>query len=107
MYTEIADCRVCGSPDLKPVLSLGEQYLTGVFPRSPSERITKGPLELVWCETCGLLQLHHSYSLREMYGDNYGYRSGLNGSMVRHLEQKVRFLERLASPVAEDTVVDI
>jgi hypothetical protein len=107
MYTEISACRVCESPDLESVLSLGEQYLTGVFPKSPDEPVTKGPLELVWCRACSLLQLRHSYSLEEMYGDNYGYRSGLNGSMVRHLQEKVRFLERLVPLNADDLVVDI
>jgi hypothetical protein len=42
-----------------------------------------------------------------MYGDNYGYRSGLNGSMVRHLQQKVRFLERLVKLRPSDIVLDI
>jgi hypothetical protein len=107
MYSKINACRVCGGSDLKSVLSLGEQYLTGVFPRTPDERITKGPLELVWCRGCGLLQMQHSYSLDEMYGDNYGYRSGLNASMVRHLQQKVRFLERLAQPSDGQLVIDI
>ena len=32
-----------------------------------------------------VLQLDHSYDANEMYGSNYGYRSGLNGSMVSHL----------------------
>ncbi len=107
MYSQITACRVCGGSDLTTVLSLGEQYLTGVFPRSPTERITKGPLDLVWCASCGLLQLRHSYSLDEMYGGNYGYRSGLNSSMVRHLQQKVRLLERLARPGAGEIVIDI
>ena len=39
---------------------------------------------------CGLLQMEHSYDLGEMYGDNYGYRSGLNASMVTHLSQQGR-----------------
>jgi hypothetical protein len=107
MYSEISACRVCGGAHIVPVLSLGDQYLTGVFPRSTSERITKGPLQLVWCNDCGLVQLRHSYNLEEMYGDNYGYRSGLNGSMVRHLQQKVRFLERLVTPSDRDLVIDI
>jgi hypothetical protein len=107
MYSEISACRVCGGAHIVPVLSLGDQYLTGVFPRSTSERITKGPLQLVWCNDCGLVQLRHSYNLEEMYGDNYGYRSGLNGSMVRHLQQKVRFLERLVTPSERDLVIDI
>src|SRR3546814_2061779 len=42
-----------------------------------------------------------------MYGDNYGYRSGLNQSMVDHLANKARYLERLAMPEAGDVVLDI
>jgi hypothetical protein len=92
---------------LIPVLDLGEQALTGVFPKSPAEPVTKGPLRLVWCPESGLLQLSHSYDLGEMYGDNYGYRSGLNQSMVRHLSQKVRELQRFAAVAAGDAVLDI
>lgn len=107
MYTEIKKCRVCDSTELDVVVSLGSQFLTGVFPKSTSEVITKGPLDVVWCKTCNLLQLKHSYNLDELYGDNYGYRSGLNASMVRHLEHKIHFLERLASPCENDLVIDI
>lgn len=107
MYTEITKCRVCESDRLSVVLSLGEQFLTGVFPKSTTEKITKGPLDLAWCAGCGLLQMKQSYSLEEMYGENYGYRSGLNGSMVRHLQQKIRSLEQLAKPRDEDLVIDI
>jgi hypothetical protein len=100
-------CRVSGSKTLVPVLDLGEQALTGVFPRDPAEQVTSGPLRLVWCPESGLLQLAHSYDLDEMYGENYGYRSGLNQSMVRHLTQKVTELERLAGLTAGATVLDI
>jgi hypothetical protein len=89
------------------VLSLGDQYLTGVFPRNRGESITKGPLDLAWCRDCGLLQLKHSYDLNEMYGQNYGYRSGLNRSMVEHLTHKARTLAALAGIGAGDLVLDI
>lgn len=107
MYTEITKCRACNSEHIKMVLSLGDQFLTGVFPKSTDEKITTGPLDLVWCESCGLLQMKQSYSLDEMYGDNYGYRSGLNASMVRHLRNKIRMLELLAKPGEDDFVIDI
>jgi hypothetical protein len=107
MYTEIKKCRISGSTNLVTVLSLGEQYLTGVFPKSKDEIITKGPLDLVWCPDSGLLQMKQSYSLDEMYGENYGYRSGLNASMVSHLALKIKMLERLAKPAAADLVIDI
>lgn len=106
-YTEIKKCRISGSSNLIDVLSLGEQSLTGVFPRSAEEDVTKGPLDLCWCPESGLLQLKQSYDLGEMYGDNYGYRSGLNASMVKHLTNKIHALERLVTLKADDLVIDI
>jgi C-methyltransferase C-terminal domain/Putative zinc binding domain/Methyltransferase domain len=106
-YTAIERCRVSGSKTLIPILDLGEQALTGVFPRSVTEPVTVGPLRLLWCPDSGLLQLGHSYDLSELYGNNYGYRSGLNQSMVRHLAAKVLELQRAADIHPGDTVLDI
>jgi SAM-dependent methyltransferase len=100
-------CRVSGSTHLVPVLDLGEQALTGVFPREADAPVTRGPLRLVWCPESGLLQLSHSYDLAEMYGENYGYRSGLNRSMVEHLTQKIHELERWCDLKPGDAVLDI
>jgi len=107
MYTEIKECRISGSKNLITVLSLGEQYLTGVFPKNKDEKPTKGPLDLVWCPDSGLLQMRQTYNLEEMYGDNYGYRSGLNSSMVMHLTNKVHTLERTVKLNSNDLVIDI
>lgn len=106
-YTEIEKCRISGSKNLITVLSLGEQFLTGVFPKSEDEEITKGPLDLVWCPDSGLLQMKQSFSLDEMYGENYGYRSGLNSSMVKHLQQKSKTLQKIVNPTEKDLVLDI
>lgn len=100
-------CRVCGSTELVKTLDLGEQALTGVFPKSAAEPIGSGPLELVWCRNCTLLQMGSSYDPGEMYGANYGYRSGLNKSMVEHLQRKARALESLVGLKKGDTVLDI
>ena len=96
-----------GSRNLVPVLDLGEQALTGVFPRDPSLPETRSPIKLLWCPDSGLLQLAHSYDLGELYGNNYGYRSGLNQSMVRHLTQKIHELERMSGLASGATVLDI
>jgi hypothetical protein len=106
-YREIKSCRISGSTHLISVLNLGHQVLTGVFPKKPEQKITKGPLELVWCPDSGLLQLAHSYDASEMYGENYGYRSGLNQSMISHLTDKVKYLERLVRLKPNDVVLDI
>ena len=101
------NCRNCKYDNLTEVVSLGEQYLTGVFPKDKNQKITKGPLDLMFCKKCSLLQLGQNYDLDEMYGDNYGYRSGLNQSMVNHLEKKINHLENLVKPQKNDLVIDI
>lgn len=111
MYKKIEKCRICGNTHLERVLDLGEQMLTGVFPKEKGARVTTGPLHLVKCvggdEVCGLLQMEHSYDLGEMYGDNYGYRSGLNASMVAHLNNKVKRILGMVQLQAGDLVIDI
>lgn len=106
-------CRVCGNQNLVKVVDLGEQYLTGIFPKSTDDEISKGQLALLKChplgqeDVCSLLQLSESFDLDEMYGENYGYRSGLNPSMVRHLQAKVQRILSSNSLVDGDVVVDI
>ena len=110
MYTKLEKCRICGNRNLEQVLDLGEQVLTGVFPKNKDQQITKGPLRLVKCagkDVCNLLQLAHSYELSEMYGENYGYRSGLNASMVSHLRSKVSKILNRITLKDGDLVVDI
>ncbi len=107
MFKEITRCRISGSENLVPVLSLGEQYLTGVFPKTKEQAVTKGPVDMVWCPDSGLVQMKQSYRLDEMYGDNYGYRSGLNQSMVTHLRNKVNYLLRKTETRPGDIILDI
>jgi hypothetical protein len=113
VYKEIKKCRICGNEALAPILDLGNQYLTGVFPKNKNESITCGPIELVKCQEdeqgsfCGLLQLKQSYDLNEMYGLNYGYRSALNQSMVEHLHRKVRNILEKVNLESGDVILDI
>ncbi len=93
--------------DLIPVLNLGTQALTGVFPPRLDVKVPELPLELMWSPSSGLVQLSHSANPEEMYGENYGYRSGLNPTMVRHLQRKVQKLEQIVSLSEGDVVVDV
>lgn len=113
MYREIKKCRICGNKNLKTITNLGTQKLTGIFPK-PGERIEEGPLELVKCspndfnqEVCGLVQLKHSCDGNEMYGENYGYRSGLNKSMVEHLTEITSEIKHFVKLEDNDLVIDI
>jgi hypothetical protein len=104
-------CRMCGNRNVVPVLDLGDQSLTGAFPSAADQPLTKGPLELVQCrgdgDSCGLVQLRHTFDPGELYGEGYGYRSGLNRSMVEHLRAKCEGLRKLAPLKPGDVVLDI
>jgi NDP-4-keto-2,6-dideoxyhexose 3-C-methyltransferase len=113
MYRVVSRCRICGNSELLPVLDLGMQALTGVFPSHLDQDIATGPLELVKCndtagqDTCGLVQLRHSYESHLIYGDNYGYRSGLNQSMIDHLRAKAQSIKHALPLKQGDLVLDI
>jgi NDP-4-keto-2,6-dideoxyhexose 3-C-methyltransferase len=109
LFHQITRCRMCGGSHLEPVLNLGMQALTGWFP-DPDEEVPEAPLDLVRCAgegACGLVQLRHTFSLPAMYGDRYGYRSGLNQSMVRHLFAKVERIRSLRPVKSGDVILDI
>lgn len=101
-----AFCRLCDERT-ESILDLGVQALTGRFPRSTEEEVPRGRLDLHRCPSCHLVQLAENPRLDEMYGANYGYSSGLNSSMVAHLQQKVARLEAQVGLASGDVVLDI
>ena len=109
-YSERSCCRGCGHEELIEVLDLGNQALTGVFPKDQKYDVPSGPIILMMCgnkDECGLVQIKHTYSGDVMYGENYGYRSGLNASMVSHLRKKVQSITEKVTLASGDTVIDI
>ena len=113
LYKEIEGCRICGNQQLDLILDLGNLALTGIFPKTKSEDVPTGPLTLVKCretttnDSCGLVQLKETYNPDLMYGQNYGYRSGLNTSMVNHLQNKVKKILDHVTLNPDDVIVDI
>ena len=104
---KIKKCRSCKSNRLTRVYSLGKQALTGIFPPKKNAKITKGDLSMIICNKCKLLQLEHNFDANEMYGDNYGYMSSLNKSMISHLKLKAFNLKSRYSLKPKDNVLDI
>lgn len=85
-------CRISKNDDLVTVCDFGSHHLCGNFPSDIDEHIPSASLSLGWSPSSNLLQLATEIDISNMYGNNYGYRSGLNSSMVRHLKDKVNFL---------------
>lgn len=104
--SSIVACRMCEGP-VREVLDLGVMPFSGIFPR-PGDPVPTGRLALSLCEgTCGLVQLSDSFDLKVLYGPTYGYRSGLNKSMVEHLTGKAAWLSTYANLQPDDTILDI
>ena len=102
-------CRVCNSIKLKPIMSLGNQYLIN-FTDSQSENILTAPLDLVLCNKkdggCGLLQLKHTVPGELMYRE-FWYKSGVNQSMKDALADIVMKAESLVDLRDGGNVIDI
>jgi NDP-4-keto-2,6-dideoxyhexose 3-C-methyltransferase len=112
--TTRTSCRICGSPDLTPVLSLGEQHIAGAFAEPGGEQPVSRriPLELVRCdmtrnqEACGLIQLRHTVPGSILYR-SYWYRSGVNQTMTRNLHEIASQAEEIVDLRPGDLVLDI
>ena len=92
---EVNNCRVCDSSELIPVLSLGDQYPNDfVTDETIVDEKSRVPLDLVICgqADCGLLQLKHTYSRVALY-DNYWFRSSINETMIKALEDITENIE--------------
>jgi hypothetical protein len=107
-------CRVCGSPELADVLSLGDQCIAGAFAEpggaQPVQRAI--PLELVRCDmtrdenACGLIQTRHTVPGSILY-HSYWYRSGINRTMTENLHGIAQRAQELVGLGPGDLVVDI
>ena len=111
---EIQGCRICGNRALAPVIDLGFQSLAGLFDDGqPYNQLdTPIPLEVVRCDAtnhpgaCGFVQLKHTAPPEVMFRD-YGYRSGINATMRRHLQDLASQIGSKISLTKGDIVVDI
>ena len=104
---KIKSCRSCKSKKLVKLYSLGNQYFTGIFPSNKHSKIPRGNLGMLICNNCKLLQLDENFDSNEMYGDNYGYMSSLNKSMISHLYLKALNLKKKYNLKSKNSILDI
>ena len=106
-YETITKCRVSKKKDLVSVGKFKGMSLTGTFPKNKYQKIPYLPFEVVYSKSSNLLQLKHNYNPKLLYGDNYGYLSGLNPLMVNHLKKKSSFLKKKIKIKKKDFILDI
>ena len=107
LYKKIKNCRISDDKKLIKVCDFGSIKLTGIFPRSKKKFIKSTPLQVVYSKKSKLLQLNHNYNFSNLFGMDYGYRSGLNKSMINHLKEKQVKLNKKLKFNSSDRVLDI
>jgi NDP-4-keto-2,6-dideoxyhexose 3-C-methyltransferase len=109
-FQKISQCRSCGSEELIPVLSLGDQY-TSDFLNSKDELNgnEKIPLDLVLCgeQSCSLLQTLHTASRQTLFNKNYWFRSSVNESLVEGLYDITSAIQKKINISDDDLILDI
>lgn len=105
-YESLTECRICFSRNLESVIKLGDMALTGKF-YGPGEEVPVGPLTIAFCNSCGLAQLAHSYNVKDLYSEGYGYRSSLNSSMSSHLQDVALRCLNIVDAEDDDIIMDI
>ncbi len=84
MATPIPNCRICGTPALEPILSLGDMPPVNSFLNGPADfaKETKAPLAIAFCATCSHVQLTHQLDPKDVFTD-YIYFSAMSETIVR------------------------
>ena len=103
---KIKTCRSCNKKNIKKLFSLGNLCFTGKFP-SVDQKIRKQPIDLVICKNCELVQLGHNFDLKYLYGPDYGYRTGINKTMLNHVKKVVTNISKKAKLKKNNQVLDI
>ena len=101
----IEGCRICGSEDLEPILSLGNLPLVNALVKKDVVSKTY-PLDLVLCSECGLVQITETVSPEELFSE-YLYFSSYSQTMLEHCETLVSELIQDRSLTSKSMVIEL
>lgn len=110
MSGRVTRCGVCGSEDLRSVLSLGVSPPTCVMVPVGAARATEShhPLELLRCGDCTLVQLSMIVDPEEVFPADYPYSSGNSRALHQNFADLAQQANSYAGGLApSDLVVDI
>ncbi len=102
-------CQICKGTKLTEVLSLGNQPIVQKYlsQKELLEPEVMYPLAIMYCGTCGLLQLNYIVDPKRVFPADYPYRSGLTNMLIRNFEELAGSLQKSGYINKGDLVVDI
>ncbi len=104
---KIKHCLLCKYKNLKPLLNLGNLYVSNFVKKNEVKKGIKAPLKLMYCKNCTLIQLSHIAPQEIMYKRFYWYRSGVTKIMKQGLRDIFSESLKYVSMKKNDVVLDI
>ena len=101
-----AECRVCKSKDLEPVISFGKVPLANNLIDDLNQKVETFPLELFKCNSCNNCQLSYNVDPRLMF-DHYLYTSSTSKSFVEHFDNAAEKYIKEYNLNKDDLIIDI
>ena len=104
---KLKKCRVCYNNKFVKLFSLGNLSYTGKFASTKKKIIPKKNVSLVMCHNCKLVQLDQDFNPEYLYGKDYGYRTGINHTMTKHVQHVAKEALKIAKIKKGEYVLDI
>ena len=104
---KIKKCRICNSKNFFDLFTLGKLSFTGKFPKNLKDKIPKDFISLVMCKKCKLVQLDRNFNPNYLYSHDYGYRTGINSTMTKHVEYVAKEAVKISKLKKNEYVLDI
>ena len=89
-------CRNCKKTKFQKIINIGNQPISS-FTMPKKKVLKKYPLDLFECKSCKLIQLSRVAPSNQMYGDGYGYWTGLSKLMINHMQKKIKKLKKISN----------
>lgn len=100
-------CRICGSSELVPELTLGNQYISDFVDPGKAYSGPRCPIDIVYCRECTLVQNPHTAPQELLYSGHYWYRSGVTDTMKRALQDVAAAAQSEVELEGGDLILDI
>ena len=102
-----SSCLICAS-SVEPFISFGKMPIANGFltaAQLADEYFYE--LDVVFCPTCGMVQLGHLVEPEKMFHENYAFFSSTSTRMAKHFEQFADSVAAVLSPRSDPLVVEI
>jgi|TARA_B110000444_G_C18842128_1_gene599591 hypothetical protein len=99
-------CRNCKKTKFLKIIKIGDQPISSST-LLKKKKLKKYPLDLFECQSCNLIQLSKVAPADKMYGNSYGYWTGLSDLMINHMKKKVEWLKKSKKILKKSRALDI